>query len=283
MKKLFALLMALALLLAASCCAEMLVELVPEPQLGSIGGEWAVIALARGDCDVPEDYFAAYLDRVEAKLAACDGVLHAYKRTEYARVSLALAALGENPADFRGYDLLTPLTEVEQVKLQGNNGPIWALIALSSGDYDGVDEAVQTLIAEVLSAQNADGGFGIASGQNSDTDMTAMALTALAPHADGDSVRNCVNSALEFLSKAKYRSCESCAQALVAYSALNMSAEAAQAREAMELYAFEGAYRHNLEETQINVMASEQAFYALAAYARMQDARCALFDMRDAK
>ena len=283
MKKLCAILMALALLLAVSGLAEALVERVPEPQPGSIGGEWAVIALARGGHDVPDGYYEGYLDRVEKVLEDCGGVLHSIKRTEYARVALALAALGENPADFRGYDLLTPLTEVDMVKIQGNNGPVWALITLDSGDYPGVEKAAQQLICEIIAMQNEDGGIGIAAGQASNVDMTAMALTALAKHADADGAKAFIDGALAFLAAAQYNSCESCAQALVAYSALNMAEEAAQMREKMENYAIDGGYCHEAGASEPDLMATEQASYAIAAHERMLNGQNALFDMRDAK
>ena len=229
---------------------------------------------------MPEGYYERYLDRVEETLEACGGVLHQIKRTEYSRVALALAALGENPADFRGYDLLAPLTEVDMVKIQGNNGPIWALIALNSNDYPGTEEAKAKLAEEILAQQNADGGFGIAPGQNSNIDMTAMALTAL---AGNEAAAACIESALDFLAGAEFASSESCAQALVAYSALNMPLDAAAMREMLESYAIDGGYRHLMDENEINGMATEQAGYAIAAYERMLNGENALFDMRDAK
>lgn len=281
MKKIIAILAALVLLCSSVSMAQTLLEMVPEPQMGSIGGEWAVIALARGGADVPDGYYDGYLDRLEDTLEACGGVLHPVKRTEYSRVALALAALGENPADFRGYDLITPLTEVDMVKIQGNNGPIWALIALDSNDYPGTEAAKAQLVSEIIAMPNADGGFGIAPGQGSNVDMTAMALTALAKHAD--EAVDCIEAALGFLASAEFASSESCAQALVAYSALNMSVEAAQMREELEGYAVGGGYRHLMDENEVNGMATEQVLYAIAAYERMLNGQNALFDMRDAK
>lgn len=262
---------------------EYLIQTVPSPQPGSIAGEWAVLALSRGSAEVPEGYYQGYLDRLEETLKACDGVLHPVKRTEYVRTALALAALGENPASFRGYDLITPLTDVQAVKLQGNNGPIWALIALDSGDYPGVEEARRALLAEILSAQNSDGGYPIAAGSDSNVDMTAMALTALAGHMEDTEVNACAERALEFLSGAEISSCESWAQLLLAYSSLGMQAEAAWALESMAGYAIDGGYRHDFDQQTADAMASEQAAYAIVAYERMTDGKNKLFDMRDVK
>ena len=65
-----------------------------------------------------------------------EGNLHDKKYTEYSRVIVALTAIGKNPADVAGYNLLTPLGDYEKTIWQGMNGPIWALIALDSGNYD---------------------------------------------------------------------------------------------------------------------------------------------------
>lgn len=266
---------------SAECTLNDLLQMTPEPCVGSIGGEWAILALARGECSVPEGYYEGYLNNVEAELQVCGGELHPVKRTEYARVALALAALGEDPANFRGYDLIAPLMDVDSVKIQGNNGPIWALIALDSIDAQNLDTAREALLKEILAAQNEDGGYAIAVGQSSNADMTAMALTALSTHRDEDGVQDCVERALAWLKKTDLESCESCAQVMVAYCALGMNDEAANVRNAMEEYAVEGGYCHTLDEPERNAMSSEQAAYAIVAYERMCDGKNTLFDMRD--
>ena len=59
-----------------------------------------------------------------------------------------------------GYNLLAGLSDLEFVKYQGNNGPIWALLALDSGNYpvpSGGTTTRQALIDEILSVQTSDG------------------------------------------------------------------------------------------------------------------------------
>ena len=89
--------------------AEYLYETVSNPQVGSIGGEWCVLGLARSGADTPDEYFENYYRTVEKYVKDCGGVLHDKKYTEYSRVILALTAIGKNPADVAGYNLLTPL------------------------------------------------------------------------------------------------------------------------------------------------------------------------------
>lgn len=116
--------------------AEYMLSAVKAPEVGSIGGEWAVIGLARSGCSVPANYFESYYARVEKYVKDCKGVLHERKYTEYSRVILALTAIGKDPSNVAGYDLLKPLGNFEKTVWQGINGPIWALIALDSGNYD---------------------------------------------------------------------------------------------------------------------------------------------------
>ena len=71
---------------------------VKMPQIGSIGGEWAVLGLARSGYAVPESYYQNYYAAVEAYVKACSGQLHAKKYTEYSRVILALSAIGKDAA-----------------------------------------------------------------------------------------------------------------------------------------------------------------------------------------
>ena len=116
--------------------AAYMLKAVKNPQVGSIGGEWAVIGLARSGYDVPQTYYDSYLSTVTKYVQNKRGVLDERKYTEYSRVILALTAIGADPTDVGGYDLTAPLSDFEQTIWQGVNGPIWALIALDSGNYE---------------------------------------------------------------------------------------------------------------------------------------------------
>ena len=77
--------------------AQYVCERVKSPQVGSIGGEWAVLGLARSGSAVPETYYQDYYAAVERYVQACGGQLHDKKYTEYSRVILALSAIGSTP------------------------------------------------------------------------------------------------------------------------------------------------------------------------------------------
>ena len=108
---------------------------VPQPQIASIGGEWAVLGLCRSHADVPQAWYDTYLENAASQLAASDGVLTRNKYSEYSRLVLALTALGSDPADFGGFDVLRNLADLADIKKQGVNGPIFALLALDCGNY----------------------------------------------------------------------------------------------------------------------------------------------------
>ena len=169
--------------------AEYMLETVRNPQIGSIGGEWAILGLSRSGFDVPQVYWESYYEAVEKEVEACKGVLHQKKYTEYSRVIIALTAIGADPQNVAGYNLLTPLGDFEKTIWQGINGPIWALIALDSGSYDmpinaeAKTQATRQMdIHEILSRQLNDGGWNL-SGRGgagaADADITGMALQAL--------------------------------------------------------------------------------------------------------
>ena len=116
--------------------AKYMYKVVDNPQVGSIGGEWAVLGLARSGYEIPEEYYQKYYSTVESYVKTLDGKLHNKKYTEYSRVIVALTSIGKDPSNVAGYNLLTALGDYDRTIFQGLNGPIWALIALDSGNYN---------------------------------------------------------------------------------------------------------------------------------------------------
>lgn len=84
-------------------------------------------------------------------------------------------------------DLTTALGDYDKTIWQGLNGPIWALIALDSGNYampvnqDAKTQAArQMYIDRILARQLSDGGWSLSGAGVSDPGITGMALQALA-------------------------------------------------------------------------------------------------------
>ena len=261
------------------------------PTVGSIGGEWAVIGLSRARL-LSDETAQSYEQTVEDYVKQAGSVrLHHAKSTENSRTILGLTAAGYNAANVAGVDLTAGLTDMAYLRAQGTNGPIWALIALDCHGYDipqcadGEEQTTREgLVAEILSYQCSDGGWALM-GDESDVDMTAMALTSLAPYQEETDVSTAVDAALTYLSDAQQAdggfmswgesNSESCAQVIVALTALGIDPASDErflkdgASPLDGLCAFActgGGFRHSARQTEPDGMATEQGFYALAAY-----------------
>lgn len=287
--------------------AAYMVSAVKAPEVGSIGGEWAIIGLARSGYSVPADYYDEYYTRVEKYVKNCSGVLHERKYTEYSRVILALTAIGRDPSKVAGYNLLTPLGDFEKTIWQGMNGPIWALIALDSGNYDipknpaaKTQATRQLYIDEIIKNQMKDGGWSLTGTGDSDVDITAMALQALAKYQDQKAVKTATDSALTWLSKNQdskggfaswgTTNVESVAQVIVALCELGISLDDSRfvknghtlTENLLSFRQSNGGFYHVLDGSDgNNQMSAEQGFYALVAIDRAENGKNSLYRMGD--
>lgn len=172
------------------------------PVTGSIGGEWAVLGLARSGRDIPgaDDYYASVEEYVRKAMDE-DGRLNRSRSTENSRLILALTAMGKDVTHVAGRNLLDGLDSMSFITKQSVNGPVWALLALDSHDYPvSGDVTREKLVRSILDTQREDGSWPvIASSQVPDVDMTAMAIQALAPYYENAQVKAAVDAALTFL------------------------------------------------------------------------------------
>ena len=269
------------------------------PTVNSTGGEWMVIGLARSGRTVPAGYYDNVVEYVKAKADANER-LHRAKVTDNARVILALTAIGKDVTNVGGHNLLKGLDNMAYVQKQGINGPIFTLIALDSHNYPTMGDVTrEKLIQVILDAQLPDGGWNL-SGENADPDMTAMAIQALAPYyKTNETVKAAVDKALEALSALQRNdggfgswgtvNSESCAQVIVALTALGIdpTADSRFIKNGLTVldalssfYVTGGGFRHTAGGDR-DGMATEQGYYALAAYYRFVNAQTRLYDMTD--
>jgi hypothetical protein len=292
---------------AISNTASYLTKTVTEPEVGSIGGEWAVIGLARSGNSIPQSYYDNYYKGVEKYVKELGGVLHDKKYTEYSRLILALTAIGKDPSNVAGYNLLEPLGDFDKTIWQGINGPIFALIALDSGNYEiPMNKTAKTqatremYIDEILARQLADGGFAL-SGNKADPDVTGMALQALAKYQSKESVKAATAKAVEVLSKLQnsaggYASwgtdnLESTAQVLMALCELGINPEDPRFTknshnlidDLLSYYQEGKGFLHTADGSGENLMSTEQAFYTLVNVARINEGKTSLYNMVDVK
>ena len=256
--------------------AKYLISAVPAPEFGSIGGEWTIAALKAANAALPDGYEEKYINSVKNTLTENGGILSERKYTEYARLIIALRALERDPKNIFGYDITERLGEYDAVVAQGINGAAYALIAANGTDYI-TDEIKQKYIIFIESFQNSDGGFGLS--DESDPDITAIAIQALAPNGSSQAVENAVNylSTVQnqnggFYSAYGGENSESCAQVILALNAANI--EISDPRfvkgtntvvTAINSYlAPDGGFKHNKTDDSANIMATEQVLYALS-------------------
>ena len=288
---------------------------VPAPVVASDRGEWAVLGLARAGVELSDAYIQAYYGKVVAyvqKNMGADGVLldpesHNPTVTDNERIILALTAIGKDPTNVGDKNLLTALQNKDIMQVTNTsdtdiNGLVFGLLALNSGNYT---QDSYWLVQAILTQQNADGSWSASADTkpDGDVDMTAMALQALAPYYNegGDTTVNAaVDKALQWLS-AKYKgtgytSAESCAQVVVALSALQLNANSDSSfvktvdgaptsvlGDLLRYYLGKGqGFKHTASGNTADQKATEQALYAMAAYERYCRRTNALYDMTDA-
>ncbi|ONI45498.1 hypothetical protein AN641_04060 [Candidatus Epulonipiscioides gigas] len=200
--------------------AKYLIQNVEEPYFGSVGGEWTVFGLARGTTKVPSSYFNNYYKHIVdiAKEEHKDTKRGwSTKVTETQRLAIAVAAIGKDPTNVGGVNLIDysfnkgknmPYLSDEHQELggrQGLNELVFGLIAMDLlktpeplNVQSSRDEIINTIVVEY---QKEDGGFSLnKNGKNGEVDITSMTLTALAPYVNtNETVKLAVNKGIDFL------------------------------------------------------------------------------------
>ena len=274
------------------------------PIVGSIGGEWLTIGLARSGRTVPAGYYDNAVAYVKKNINAETNRLDKNKSTDNARLILALTAISKDVTDVGGYDLLAGLDDMKYIKRQGTNGPVWTLIALDSHDYTPAGSVTRDQLVEtILSLQKDSGAWYINStNKTDDVDMTAMAIQSLAPYYEtNDAVKTAVDKALTWLGTMQKAdgsfaemagaasSSESTAQVLVALCAMGIDPTADVRFVKNSFHVLDGlltfytgtAFKHQESDATVDQMATEQSYYALTAYMRLVGGQTALYDMTD--
>lgn len=274
-------------------------------EIAVAGNEWRILSLARGG-QITDEIRNAYIKSAENYVKSIgNSKLSNTKSTDNSRFIIALTSLGCDVTNIGGYNLLEPYSDFEYVSGQGVNGVVYALIALDTKNYEipvSADTANQTtrekLINSIISSQLSDGGWTFY-GDVSDSDMTAMALQALAPYYSSDNnVKSSVDKALTFLSSNQQdngsfvsygsQDCESNAQVITALTSLSIDIlsdtrfikNGNTALDGLKLFYNDGTFSHLQNGTE-NGVSTNQAYYALVSYYRYSQEKTSLYDMSD--
>ncbi|MVP02066.1 S-layer homology domain-containing protein [Paenibacillus lutrae] len=246
---------------------------------GGVDSDWEAMGLGRAGREIP----ASYVSKLTEQVTNANGTYS--KVTDYARTSLAITGIGLRATDFAGHNLIEKIYTSTNMTKQGNNGPIYALLALDAGQYTipaGAAWDRDKLVNEIVSKQNADGGYGLGAGR-SDPDMTAVALTALSSYTDKAEVKTAGDRAVEWLAvnqnaKGGYASwgtenSESVSQAIIGLTTYGIDPTGDRFKKngislldnLISYRQSDGGFAHTLSG-KTNGMATEQAFMALIAY-----------------
>lgn len=274
------------------------------PYIGSVGGEWAVLTIARnGNSD--EEFKQTYLSKLNEYISSIGlDDIGRNKYTEYSRITLALSSLGIDAENFsyagKTYNIVSKLLEKEKVIEQGINGPTFALLAIDSKPYFKDNNKIrEEYINYILDQQNDDGGWSLYG--KSDPDVTAMVLQSLAKYKDkSNDIKKAIDLALDYLKDVQDKDrggyiswnqyvSESTAQVLVALTELQIDPEewkidsGKNLVEALLDFYNEDKFMfgHTLNDSS-NYMATEQASYALVSLYRYKNGKNTLYDMSDA-
>lgn len=280
---------------------------VPEPVFGTLVGEWTVLCLARGEHFAQSDaYFAGYYSRIVqtvAQKAASvnqNGALHRAKSTENSRLIVALSAIGKDATDVGGWNLITPYDNFNWILKQGINGPIWALIALDTANYQTQDPTIrQQCIDHILQNQLSDGGWAL-TGKVSDPDITAMTLQALFPYRAQSAVKVAAEKGFACLSALQKENggyvtfgdenSESCAQVIVACATWGINPDTDSRFIKNGTSVLDSLLAHyvdsddgfkHIQAGTVDAMATDQGCYALIAYQRLLTGKRPLYVMDD--
>ena len=287
-----------------------------KPDYSSI---WNVIGLKRSGLYVPESYINLFYSNVIAYCESKDWKITRAKYSDYSKLILALTAIGVDARNVMGHNLLAYLSDYENVSRQGNNGTIWALIALKSNPAYEIPEdpsAVQQnseelLVKKVVGMQCQDGGWTLM-GTTGDSDMTGMAMQALASYYNKDGyedVTAAIDKGLAWIEKNQLSSggfgtmntetSESVAQIITALCGVGIDCgeDARFIKNGkwpmtglFQYYMPEGGFMHVAADAEnngggaggiIDGMATEQGLYATVAYRRFLDGETFLYDMSD--
>jgi len=265
---------------------------VPNPTLNSVGGEWGVLGIARSNAGASDEYKEIYLENIHAVMAQQKGILTNVKYTEYSRLILALTALGEDVSNIEGYNLLNYLADLDQVTKQGVNGPAFALLALDSKGYQLPKIAVAKVIeagGKVASREALIEYLLFRGPQEGDADRTAMMLQALAPYQSDPRVKDFGGMAFKVIasqenSDGTFRldedeTLESLIQAIIAKERWGKDVTK-NLKALMEYMLTDGSFEH-VKGKGSDLMATEQALYAMVNHQRNLEAKTDIYDMKD--
>ena len=144
--------------------------------------EWGIFTLLRTGQTISQADINSYCSSLLEELNSGSRLVP----TDYFRIIMALSAMGKDPTDFEGINILERMYDYNNLSNYTSNMMSFTLMAYDSMDFEIPQDAMwsrEELIDMILAFQNQEnGGFGLADNKTVSVDMTAMALQALVPY-----------------------------------------------------------------------------------------------------
>lgn len=227
------------------------------------------------------------------------------KATEFERIAVSLTSAGLDAQNIpkRSGGTINLIEKIANFENMGSlNDYIWALLAYDSGNYTLPKNSKWTredLIAYLLNHQLSDGSWSLNSTKGAfvDVDITAMAISALAPYKDDAKVSAALDRAIRTLGSIKtsglgyiygpqkIETSESSSMVLIALAAMGINPDQDARFHVDEASIIDGLYSfmaagNTFKHVKVatgdylptpNAMATEQAFRALSTYQKFQE------------
>ncbi|MPW25792.1 PQQ-binding-like beta-propeller repeat protein, partial [Alkalibaculum sp. M08DMB] len=153
-----------------------------------IDGDWTAFGLGALGEDINSK---AYMTNNKTYMARLWDYISSTKdlgpMTEYEKSTLAILSGGYDPTNFGAMNLIEKIYNYKNLN-QGNNSVMWGLIALDAAGAkvpETGSKYSQKYFVDFLLENTSGDGWSLVTASPPDVDMTAMAITALAPYYNG--------------------------------------------------------------------------------------------------
>lgn len=249
--------------------------------MGSSISDWYAISLSRYKYNID---FSKCVNSLDKYTNSAENL----RATDMQRIAIAYTAMGSK-SDYIKTALNSSIGKL------GIMSYAYGLIMLDCGAYYG-NMTRDEIINKILSMQFSDGGWGLM--QNSDVDVTAMTIQALARYYKHSDVKTAIDKALDYLSKRQQTdgdfksygtpNAESTAQVLLALSTMkiNCNTDSRFIKNGNTVYDgllkyhnSDGSFSHTYGGDS-NQLATVQALYATISLWRFEKGKTAFFEIR---
>ncbi len=117
---------------------------------------WDALALVRGDQPMTASQNQKLGAAIKSAFAQLDG--H-YAATDLEKTLIGVVAVGGDPTNYEGHNLVTDVEKAAVTKDAGLNGQIYGIIALSTNDYGSASKAVIKQLAADILGEQKNGGY----------------------------------------------------------------------------------------------------------------------------